>query len=192
MNDLLATLRLVILSIVVCCVFYPAAILAFGHAFVPWKTRGSLITEGDGRVVGSARIAQRFTLSRYFWPRPSAVDHAADAAGGSNLSPTNSAISDRAAEILAALGATHDRPVPADLVLASGSGLDPHVTLRAALYQADRVAGARGLEADSVRALVVEVAETTYPGEDEERIVNVLRLNLALDRRFPPGVASDR
>jgi potassium-transporting ATPase KdpC subunit len=191
MNDLLTSLRLAILTIVVCCIVYPTAMLAFGRIAVPWKAGGSMITGGGGRIVGSALIAQEFTRPGYFWPRPSAVGYNAAATGGSNLSPTSPAIAERAEAILEALGATEENPAPAELVLASGSGMDPHITLRGALYQVDRVARARGIEAGSVRAAVEGVAERAWPGEDGGRLVNVLRLNLELDRRFPstPGLA---
>jgi K+-transporting ATPase ATPase C chain len=178
-------LRLVVLSIIVCCIVYPAVMLVFGQIVVPWKADGSMITDESGRIIGSAQIAQKFTRPEYFWPRPSAVDYNAAATGGSNLSPTNPAITERAEAILEALGATEENPAPAELVLASGSGMDPHIRIHGALYQVDRVARARGVEPESMRNLVEGLAEYAFSGDDDGRLVNVLRLNLELDRRFP-------
>ena len=145
MNDLKSSLRFLILSLGVCAVAYPAVVWLFGQAAAPAKAEGSLIRDPHGEVIGSALIAQGFASARYVWPRPSAVGYNAAAAGGSNLSPANPAVAERARATLAALGATAARPAPPDLVTASGSGLDPHVTLAAARYQAARVAAARGV-----------------------------------------------
>lgn len=184
MKDILTTIRLVILSMAVCGVVYPAVLLAFGQALVPWKADGSMIANEQGRIIGSAQIAQRFTRPEYFWPRPSAVDYHAAATGGSNLSPANPALTERAASAIAALGATDGQRVPADLVAASGSGVDPHITLAAARFQAPRVAAARGLSVDQVQQLVAEAVEVpTLRVFGGEPLVNVLQLNLALDRR---------
>ena len=144
--QLAACLRLMLVSAVILCVLYPLSILAVGRTFAPWTAQGSLLTNEQGQVVGSAQIAQAFTRPEYFWPRPSAVDYKADATGGSNLSPAGEALRQRALESLKILNATPQRKVPADLVTASGSGMDPHITLRAAHWQAERVARARGLE----------------------------------------------
>lgn len=179
MADLFASLRLFVLSQLVCCVVYPAIVWAFARVAVPEKQVGSLIRAADGAIVGSRLVAQNFTRPDYFWPRPSAVNYAADAAGGSNLSPTNPLITERAETIIAELGGTADRPVPADLVTASGSGLDPHVTPAAAEHQVSRVAAARGMSEDDVRRIVGKTAEELPLGGGT--IVNVLELNLALD-----------
>lgn len=183
MKNLLASLRLTVLSMFVCCVLYTAAMLAFGQLAVPWRANGSLLTDDHGRVIGSALIAQRFTKPEYFWPRPSAVDYNAAAASGSNLSPTNPAITDRARDIIKRYDLKDDQRIPADLVTASGSGLDPHITLAAARFQLPRVAAARGISKNQVEALITNHAEVpTLRVFGGDPVVNVLRLNAALDK----------
>ena len=179
--QLAACLRLMLVSAVILCVLYPLSILAVGRTFAPWTAQGSLLTNEQGQVVGSAQIAQAFTRPEYFWPRPSAVDYKADATGGSNLSPAGEALRQRALESLKILNATPQRKVPADLVTASGSGMDPHITLRAAHWQADRVARARGLEPSDVVELTDSLAETPGGVLNSAPLVNVLKLNMALD-----------
>ena len=153
-----------------------------GRVVAPDTAQGSLITAADGTVVGSRLIAQKFTEPRYFWPRPSAVDYNGAGAGGSNKSPTSPDLTDRATEIVAQYGATAANPLPPELAAASGGGLDPHITEHAALYQAPRVAAARGLPLADVEALIR--AQAFAPGGflTPDRLVNVLELNLALDQ----------
>ena len=179
--QLAACLRLMLVSAVILCVLYPLAILAVGRAFTPWTAQGSLLTNERDQVVGSAQIAQAFTRPVYFWPRPSAVDYAANATGGSNLSPAGEALRERALESLKSLEATPRRKAPADLVTASGSGMDPHITLKAAHWQAERVARARGLELPDVLELANSLAETPGGVLNSAPLVNVLKLNMALD-----------
>lgn len=167
----MTTLRLTLASILLCGFLYVPGILAFAKAVSPEKAEGSLVTDGSGKIVGSRLIAQAFTSDRYFHPRPSACDYNGQGAAGSNLSPTNPELTARAQGIIEANGANSSRPIPADLVTASGSGLDPHITLAGARYQIDRVAKARGLTADAIDALI-----------PPNPTVNVLELNLALDR----------
>jgi K+-transporting ATPase ATPase C chain len=141
-----------------------------------------MIQAEDGTIDGSRLIAQKFTRPEYFWPRPSACDFNASATAGSNLSPTNTKITDRAKEIIAQLKSGEGQLVPADLVTASGGGMDPHITLSAAMFQAPRVATARNLSADRVEELVREHTDSpTLAAFGGEQIVNVLELNLALD-----------
>lgn len=183
MRDILTSLRLVVLSIVVCCVLYPALLLAFAQAVVPWKADGSLITDESGTIRGSAQLAQGFTQPGYFWPRPSAVDYNASATGGSNLSPTNPRVAERAKGIIERYALKEGDRIPADLVTTSGSGMDPHISIAAARFQAPRVAEARKLPLDTVQQLIDHYQEVTmlhvFGGEP---VVNVLRLNLALDQ----------
>jgi K+-transporting ATPase ATPase C chain len=179
MADLFASLRLFVLSQLVCCVVYPAVVWSFARVAAPEKQAGSLLRTADGTIVGSRLVAQKFTRPEYFWPRPSAVEYAADAAGGSNLSPANPVITERAEPIIARLGGTAERPVPADLVTASGSGLDPHVTLAAAEYQVPRVAAARSMSEDDVQRVIRDAAEELPLSGGT--VVNILELNLALD-----------
>jgi K+-transporting ATPase ATPase C chain len=183
MQDVLTSLRLLVLSVLVCCVAYPLAVLGFARAVTPEASRGSLLTDEDGTVVGSRLVAQRFTEPGYFWPRPSAVDYDAGAAGGSNLSPANPEITGRAEELIARLDPPEGARVPADLVTASGSGLDPHITLAAARLQVPRVAAARRLPEEDVHSLVERHTDSpTLIALGGEPLVNVLELNIALDR----------
>jgi len=181
MQYLLPSLRLWLVTMLVCVVGYTALVLGFAQTFAPARANGSII-EVQGRAVGSTLVAQNFTTPGYFWPRPSAADYNGMGAMGSNLSPTSEALTERAAETVARYGATPAAPLPADLVAASGGGLDPHISLAGALYQAPRVAEARGLDEGVVRRLAYD--STVAPGGvlAPDPIVNVLELNLALDR----------
>lgn len=179
-QDVFSSLRLVGVSLLVCSVGYPLALWVLGQAAAPRAAEGSLIRAADGRVVGSALIAQKFTSERYFWPRPSAVDWNAAAAGGSNLSPAGALLAERVVSELERPGLRGEGPVPAELVLASGSGLDPHLSASAARYQVARVAAARGLDPTVLETLIASQAET--PFLVGEPLVNVLELNLALDK----------
>jgi K+-transporting ATPase ATPase C chain len=183
MSDLIVSLRLLLASLVACSVIYPAAVWGFAVVAAPQGRHGSLIRNEAGTVVGSRLLAQSFTRPEYFWPRPSACDYNASAAGGSNLSPTSPQIAERARVILARLGPVDGHLAPADLVTASGSGLDPHISLAGALVQVPRVALARKLPASRVEELVRRHCEervlVAFSGKP---IVNVLELNLALDR----------
>lgn len=181
MQYLLPSLRLWLVTFLVCVIGYSAMVLGFAQAVVPFQANGSII-EADGRAVGSQLIAQDFTSPRYFWPRPSAVDYDGMGAGGSNKSPTSPELTERAQAIIARHSATGDNPIPADLVAASGGGLDPHISLAGALYQADRIAAARGIAASEVRRLIEAQAVSAAGPFAPERIVNVLELNLALDQ----------
>jgi K+-transporting ATPase ATPase C chain len=185
MSDFTTSLRLFILSLLVCSAAYPAVMLGFAAVVAPESRQGSLIemkTEEGTRVVGSRLLAQNFTRPEYFWPRPSACDYNASATGGSNLSPTNPAITERASEIIQRLQPGEGQLVPTDLVLASGGGMDPHISRSAALFQLPRVAAARNMSPDRVKELVYEnVDSPTLAALGGEPIVNVLQLNLALD-----------
>jgi len=181
MQYLLPSLRLWLVTMLVCVAGYSGLVLAFAQGLAPYQAGGSII-EVKGRAVGSALVAQDFTSPRYFWPRPSAASYNAMGAAGSNLSPTSEKLAARAAETVARYGATSANPVPADLVAASGGGLDPHISLAGALYQVKRVADARGLSPDVVKQLVKRQAVSVGGSFAPEQIVNVLELNLALDR----------
>jgi K+-transporting ATPase ATPase C chain len=183
MSDIIISLRLFLLSIFVCSAAYPAVMLGFAAVAAPDSRQGSLIQRKDGTIVGSSLLAQKFTRPEYFWPRPSACDYNASATAGSNLSPTNPKLTDRAKEIIGQLAPPKDQLVPADLVAASGGGMDPHISLAAAMLQVPRVANARSLPKETVEELVHGHTDgptlATFGGEP---IVNVLELNVALDQ----------
>jgi potassium-transporting ATPase KdpC subunit len=165
---------------------YPAVMTVFGQAVFPAQANGSLI-EQNGKVVGSALIGQQFDAPRYFWGRLSAttpMPYNATGSGGSNLGPLNPSLSDQVKgrlDALKAAGTDLSKPVPVDLVTASGSGLDPEISPAAADYQVERVAHARKLPADAVRQLVAANTSGRQFGVLGEARVNVLKLNLALD-----------
>ena len=179
--NLAASLRITLVTITLCGGLYPVAIWSFARVAAPELASGSLVRDRDGNVVGSRLIAQSFSESQYFWPRPSAVNYNASASGGSNLSPAGFEVRDRATKTVAAFGADAKRPLPADLAAASGSGLDPDITLEAALWQAPRVAQARAMPLATVEAEIRRNASKNRPFWSGEGLVNVLALNMALD-----------
>jgi K+-transporting ATPase ATPase C chain len=157
-------------------------IWGIGRIVTPSTAQGSLVTAADGKIIGSRLIAQKFTKPEYFWPRPAAVDYNASAAAGSNKSPTSPDLTKRAEEIIPQYGATAENPLPPELAAASGGGLDPHISEHAALYQAKRVAEARGLPLSQVETLIRDQAFAPGGFLAPDRLVNVLELNLALDK----------
>ena len=166
--------------------FYPAVVTVVGRAAFPSQAEGSFVRR-EGRLIGSTLIGQPFADPRYFWSRPSATTPAynAGSSSGSNLGPLNPALTQGVAERVRALRAAdldNTALVPVDLVTTSASGLDPHISLAAAEYQIARVARARGLDEARVRELVRRHAEGRTFGLLGEPRVNVLLLNLALDR----------
>ena len=167
-------------------VAYPAVVTLGARVLFPRQAEGSLIRDGEV-IRGSALLGQPFSGAGYFWSRPSATGPAYNAAAssGSNLGPTNPALAQAVADRIAALRAadpSNTAPVPVDLVTASGSGLDPHITPAAAAYQVARVAHARNLSETQVQELVAAHTEGRTFGVLGEPRVNVLQINLALDR----------
>jgi K+-transporting ATPase ATPase C chain len=167
-------------------VVYPLAVTGVAQAVFPRQANGSIVTV-NGKAAGSELIGQQFTAPKYFWSRPSATGPYANnaaASSGSNLGPLNPALTDAVKARIDALKAadpSNDKPVPVDVVTASGSGLDPDISLAAAYYQATRVAKARDTPVEHVATLIEQHAQRPSLGIFGEPRVNVLELNLALD-----------
>jgi potassium-transporting ATPase KdpC subunit len=200
MKNLATAVLIFLVLTVVTGLAYPLLVTGIAQVAFPHQANGSLI-ERDGpqgkHPVGSALIGQPFAGPTYFWSRPSATapPYNAAASSGSNLGPANPALLDRVRADVARIRAAHpgQGPVPVDLVTASASGLDPHISPAAALYQVERVAAARHLDPAAVRSLVARHVEGRFLGLLGEPRVNVLQLNLELDRMPPPmrvGAAS--
>jgi len=173
---------------VVCCGLYPLVVFGISQTFFRAKANGSLIVDQNGTVRGSRLLAQGFAAEKYFHPRPSAAGNGYDAvnSGGSNLGPTsqklNDAIRDRIDAYRKENGLSENESVPADAVTSSGSGLDPHISVRNAEIQTARVAKARSLGEERVRDLIQQHTESRHLGLLGDPRVNVLTLNLALDQ----------
>lgn len=182
------SLSLLLLMTVITGVVYPLAATGLAQLIFPRQANGSLIVK-DGKPIGSALIGQSFTEAKYFWGRPSATTpnpYNGASSSGSNLGPTNPALTDAVKQRIAALRVADPgnlAPVPVDLVTTSGSGLDPQISPAAAQYQLARVAKARGMPATKLQALVNQFTDGRQFGLLGEPRVNVLQLNLALDAR---------
>lgn len=189
---LLSSLRMLVVLTVLTGVAYPLLVTGLAQLAFPAQANGSLLRRGDG-LAGSALIGQPFADPKHFWGRPSATSpqpYNGMASSGSNLGARNPALAQAVADRVQALRDADPEaplPVPADLVTASASGLDPHISVAAAQYQVRRVATARGLPIDEVRALVARHVEPPTFGILGEPRVNVLRLNLDLDRATAKG-----
>jgi K+-transporting ATPase ATPase C chain len=186
-SQLRPALVVLVLLTMITGVIYPLTVTALAQAIFPWQANGSLL-DRDGQPAGSALIGQPFDDPRYFWGRLSATapfPYNAAASSGSDLGPTNPALLDQAKARVAALkqaDPTNTAPIPVDLATASASGLDPDISPAAAEYQVHRVARARGLDEAVVRRLVAEATAGPTLGLLGESRVNVLELNMALDR----------
>ena len=176
MKTIIQAFRLFILLTLLTGVAYPVAVTLVGRAIFPYQASGSIV-ERDAKPVGSALLAQKFESPRYFWPRPSASDYATVPSGASNLGPTSEALKKAIAERRAKFGVD----APEEMLTASGSGLDPHISPQAASQQIARVAEARKLDAARIAALVAGCTEPPQWGVFGEPRVNVLALNLRLD-----------
>lgn len=198
MRTLLIAFRTTIVTLVVTGLVYPFAVTGLSQILFPRLANGSLVTDDRGQDVGSSLLGQPFRSPAYFQPRPSAAGTGYDAAAssGSNLGPTSAKLRARVAEDLERFRAENPDAagfVPVDLVTASGSGLDPHISPDAALWQVPRVALARGVAPERVKDIVTSRTEGRVLGFLGEPRVNVLLLNLALDRTFGrPAPAGDR
>lgn len=195
MRALRISLQATLVTLVLTGLVYPLAMTGFAQVLFSKAADGSLVADNTGKVRGSALIGQPFTNPAYFQGRPSAAGNGYDAtaSSGSNLGPTSAKLHDRAkADVQRLRKENPDAPglVPADLVTASASGLDPHVSPAAARWQAPRVAKARSVSVERVLALVEDVGEGRQLGLLGEPRVNVLALNMALDRQFGAPAAS--
>jgi K+-transporting ATPase ATPase C chain len=192
-----AIVAIIVLTIIT-GVIYPLLMTVISQAMFPYQANGSLIKDADGNIVGSELIGQQFSNPAYFWGRLSAtgpVPYNAAASSGSNYGPLNPALigADGSVESRitalkdadAAAGVTNDLPIPVDLVTSSASGLDPHISPAAAKYQLQRVAALRGTDVPTLQGLVDQFTTERLLGLIGEPTVNVLELNLALDKQFP-------
>jgi K+-transporting ATPase ATPase C chain len=189
-NTILIALRTTVVTLILTGLLYPFAVTGLAQILFPWRANGSLVTNEQGQVVGSELIGQGFSNPAYFQPRPSAAGekgYDATASSGSNLGPTSKKLQDRVIQELEGLKEENPSapgPIPAELVTASASGLDPHLSPQAALWQVPRIASARGVAPERVRAAVEAAIEGRDLGLLGEPRINVLLLNLALDRQF--------
>ncbi len=185
LHQWLSALRIFLVLTLLTGTVYPIAVTGIAQTLFAWRADGSLV-ELNGRVVGSELLGQKFSSLRYFWPRPSAADYATIPSGASNLGWSSAQLQKVVDERRASLnGGDGTHAVPAELLFASGSGLDPHISPAAAFYQMDRVATARGLGAEQRRRLQNLIAQKTEPpswGFLGQPRINVLRLNIELDR----------
>jgi K+-transporting ATPase ATPase C chain len=186
-HHLNVAVRFTIVTTIVFGLIYPLVVTGLGQLIFPRQANGSLI-EKNGQIIGSRLIAQGFTADKYFHPRPSAAGAGYDptSSGGSNLGPTNKQLVDRVKQDVAKLQQENPgTPIPADMVTTSGSGLDPEISPASAEYQIPRVAKARGISGDALRAVVARHTEARQLGVLGEARVNVLELNLDLDENYP-------
>lgn len=191
---MLLTLRragvILLMLVVICGIIYPAIVTGIAKIYFPSQLEGSLIKDDKGVVLGSELIGQQFTAPQYFWGRLSAtgpVPYNAAASSGSNLSNHAPDLTESVKARVAALKAadpTNDAPIPIDLVTASASGLDPHISIAAVMYQINRVALIRGLSTQEIQILVDKYTEDRIIGIFGEPVVNILKLNLALDGKI--------
>lgn len=183
MKQLKISVRMLLVFTIICGVFYPLIITGAGHIFFKESTAGSLLIK-DGVIRGSVLIGQYFTRSEYFHGRPSAVSYDSSLSGGSNLGHTSGKLADQVAKRDEALRKINNLPadfqIPEDLLFASGSGLDPHISVDSAMLQAGRIAAARKVEKSYIENIIVLYSERQFPFYGK-RFVNVLKLNAALD-----------
>jgi K+-transporting ATPase ATPase C chain len=186
-HHLNVAVRFTIVTTIVFGLIYPLVVTGLGQLIFPRQANGSLI-EKNGQIIGSRLIAQGFTADKYFHPRPSAAGAGYDptSSGGSNLGPTNKQLVDRVKQDVAKLQQENPgTPIPTDMVTTSGSGLDPEISPASAEFQIPRVAKARGISGDALRAVVARHTEARQLGVLGEARVNVLELNLDLDENYP-------
>jgi len=188
-REIAPAFRVTLLFTILTGLVYPGVVMAIAQVLFHNQANGSLVTV-NGQVVGSSLIGQNFTKPEYFQPRPSAAGNGYDAtaSGGSNYGPTNQKLADRVKASIDQFrkdNPDYTGPIPADMVTASGSGLDPHISPASAIAQTPRVAKARGVPAEQVQQLIAKNTDGRQLGFLGEPGVNVLNLNLALDQQFP-------
>jgi potassium-transporting ATPase KdpC subunit len=190
LKEIKTSLIVTVILLVICCGVYPLVIFGAGQLLFPKQANGSLVLDEKGNPIASTLLAQNFTADKYFNPRPSAAGTGYDStsSGGSNYGATSQALHDavkqRVADYRKANNLPDSQPVPADAVTASGSGLDPHISLKNAAFQVPRVAKARGMSEDDLKALVAKYTDGRDFGILGEPGVNIVKLNLALDGKY--------
>jgi K+-transporting ATPase ATPase C chain len=183
-QKLITASKLFLLFTILLGILYPVSIFVVGQIIFPSKSNGSLIYK-DGKIIGSEIIAQQFSSPKYFQSRPSAVNFDAANSGGSNLAPTSQSLMQQIKNRIDTIKSQNTEsktPIPIELVTASGSGLDPHISLNAAYWQADRIAKARNIPLTEVKKIIENNLEYSFLGFLGEKRVNVLKLNLILDK----------
>jgi K+-transporting ATPase ATPase C chain len=179
-----------LILLVICCGIYPLVVWSVGQVLFPKQANGSLVLDGSGKPIASTLLGQNFTADKYFNPRPSAAGTGYDStsSGGSNLGATSQALHDAVKQRVSDYRKANNLPdtqlVPGDAVTASGSGLDPHISIKNALIQLPRVAKARGMSEDDLQKLVDQYTDGRDFGILGEPGVNIVKLNLALDGKF--------
>ena len=179
-----------LILLVICCGIYPLIVWGAGQLLFPRQANGSLVVDGNNRAIASTLLAQNFTADKYFNPRPSAAGAGYDSisSAGSNLGATSQALHDsvkqRVADYRKANNLSDSQAVPADAVTASGSGLDPHISIKNAMFQLPRVARARNMNESDLKKLVDQYTDGRDFGILGEPGVNIVKLNLALDGKY--------
>jgi K+-transporting ATPase ATPase C chain len=190
LKEIKTTVVVTLVLLIICCGLYPLVVFGAGQLLFPKQANGSLVMDADGKPIASTLLAQNFTADKYFNPRPSAAGTGYDStsSGGSNYGATSQALHDavkqRVADYRKANNLPDSQVVPADAVTASGSGLDPHISIKNALLQLPRVAKARSMSEDDLKKLVDQYTDGRDFGILGEPGVNIVKLNLALDGKF--------
>jgi K+-transporting ATPase ATPase C chain len=190
LKEIKTTVVVTLILLVICCGIYPVFIFGAGQLFFPQKANGSLVLDASGKPIASTLLGQTFSADKYFNPRPSAAGTGYDSlnSGGSNYGATSQALHDAVKQRVADYRKANNLPdtqlVPADAVTASGSGLDPHISIKNALLQLPRVAKARAMSEDDLKKLVDQYTDGRDFGILGEPGVNIVKLNLALDGKY--------
>ena len=188
MREIGTALKVVLAMTLITGIFYPLFLTMAAQLFFPYKANGSFLYK-HGRPIGSELIAQKFQNPGYFWPRPSAIDYNPYPSGGSNLSPTSSKLKKLFNQRMLELKKQHEgdqTEIPSNLLFASGSGVDPHISLKAAYYQINRIAKTRNVDKTILKQLVDRNIQNKLLGVFGLTRVNVLKLNIELDQQFSP------